>query len=271
MNRIDKKISIIGTGNMGSALLNGIVKKGNVPKEQIFAADINKEKLNFLKRNLNINTGDNLVVSRKGDIVILAVKPDVIYSILQEIKNELSSKKIIVSIAAGVTTSNIEKIVGKKSIIRVMPNTPALIGLGISALCKGKFASNQDLKLVEMIFKTVGKTLILDEDKMNIITAISGSGPAYLFYLAEFMIKAGEKNGLTKHQVNQLVKFTLQGAGELLVKSSLSPQKLRKAVTSPGGTTQAALDYLDKNKWGEILIKAIERAKERADGLFKNN
>lgn len=270
-----QKIGIIGFGNMGSAIAEQIK-----PKYQIWTFDKDKNKT---KNLLDINIADNAVdILNKVDIVILAVKPQDFDAILNEIKDYIR-EKLVISIAAGITTGYIGKFLGKVRVIRVMPNMPARIGKGMSCICKGKFADKEDLNFVKDLFNNLGKTLILDEDMMDAATAISGSGPGYLYDWSEgkdteeikkyikniftpSLTSAAQDIGFTPEQAKILAETTSEGSIVFLEKTKLSPCELKRQITSKGGTTEAALEVLHK---GGSLADAVKAAVRRARELSK--
>ncbi len=248
---INKKIAIIGLGNMGCAIRDGILKKKLINKNYLFVS--NKQLT-------------NKIVAGQSDILIIAVKPQVMKSVLEEIKEVVSKNKLIFSIAAGVEIKIIEKILGKeKRIIRVMPNLCAKVNQSISCWVKNKNVSNKDTKIFKKIFQSIGTEIELkSENLLDQVTAISGSGPAYFFYLAELLTKSAMEIGLDKKLAYKLVSQTLVGSSEYLKKSKESPEALRKKVTSKGGTTEAAFSKISNSEFESIFLSAIESAYKRA-------
>ena len=268
---INKKIGIIGCGNMGEALLVGLLNKNIFDSKNIIISEKQQEKLDSLKKKYPqiILTQDNKFLTKNSSIIILAVKPQDMESLLKEISLLLTASHLLISIAAGIKTSSIAKTIGKKiPTIRVMPNLPALIGESICAYCVSDTASEENEKIIEGILGSLGKVTKLGEDKMDAVTALSGSGPAYVFYMLEAMIEAGTKLGITEKQAKDLSVQTIIGAAKMIKKGE-DPAILRKKVTSPQGTTEAALKVLIDNKWKEILIEAIEKAQARSRELSK--
>lgn len=254
------KIAVIGAGNMGSAIIKGIEKK-----YKIIAADTDKNKL----KKLNVRTTTNNVKAVTGsEIIILAVKPRSMDDVLNEIKYSIRPSQLFISIAAGIKTEKIENILGKIPVIRVMPNTPAMIGLGMSVLCRGRFAKNKHMKITEKLFGSLGKVLcVAKEEMMDAVTAISGSGPAYVYLFIEALAKAGIRLGLDKKDTEILVLQTLKGSVSLLEKSKKTPEELRKQVTSPGGTTEAAMETFEDKLFHEIVHQAVKSAHKRSREL----
>ena len=194
---MNKKIGFIGCGKMASAIINGIISSGFVQKNNIKGSEINPEIAENAQKRLGINViTDNKALVIDSDIIFLVTKPNQVSEILEEIKPELIQDKLLVSIAAGVSTTKIENIIGKQRVVRVMPNTPALVLEGMSGVCKGKYASEEDLDFVVKLLSNIGKAIKVTEEQMDIVTAISGSGPAFFYKIIEDMARAGEKLGL---------------------------------------------------------------------------
>jgi pyrroline-5-carboxylate reductase len=267
MSLKNNTIAFIGAGNMAEALIRGLLANKVLPASRIIATDVRLERLEELKKALGIRIAtDNAVAAREADLIVLAVKPQQMSSVLSGLRLPVSS--LFVSIAAGVTTARIEREVGgKPRVIRVMPNTPALVGAGAAALAKGKYATDNDLQTAETILKAIGVTVRVDEKLFDAVTALSGSGPAYVFYVAEAMIQAGIEAGLPAEVAKKLTLQTVFGAGKLLVESSDAPDALRKKVTSPGGTTEAALKVLSERNLIGIFKDAIKAAEKRSREL----
>ncbi len=266
-------IGFIGGGNMAEALIKGIIAAGIYQPENIFVSDIRKERLDFLAKEYNVQpVNKNTDLAVKVDTVVLSVKPQNMTDALKSIKDAIQQKTLIISIAAGVTTAKIAAALGDVAIVRVMPNTPALIGQGASALFANRNAKSM-LDKAMAIFSAVGKAVTVeDEGLIDTVTAVSGSGPAYFFLLMEEMIKAGISLGLSESVAKDLVLQTAKGAGLLAVeadKRGESPAELRKKVTSPGGTTEAALKIFTENKIGEIISAALTKARDRGKELAK--
>lgn len=253
------KIAVIGAGNMGSAIIKGI--KG---RYKVIASDVNRSKLKGLGVS---STADNIKAVKNADIIILAIKPQNMVFVLDEIKDVVNSKQLVISIAAGITTKKIEKKLGRIPVVRAMPNMPLLVGMGISALCKGTYAKSSHLREAGKIFSKV--VYIKKEALMDAVTAVSGSGPAYVYLFIESLIKAGMDIGLDKSIAEILVLQTLKGAVALLEKSRKSPEELRRRVTSPGGTTEAALKVFEKREFSRLINEAISVAHNRSRELSR--
>ncbi|RLD12545.1 MAG: pyrroline-5-carboxylate reductase [Chlamydiae bacterium] len=268
MSITGKKIAFIGAGNMAEALINGLLSSKIVSAKQITAFDVNTRRLNWLKDEYKINiSASNTKLIEKSDVVILAVKPQILSEVLEK-KNKIINDKLVISIAAGISTQKIESYLSKKTpVIRVMPNMPAVVCRGATAICRGKVATKTHAALALDIFRSVGYAILVEEKLMDMITAVSGSGPAYVFYLMEAMIKSAIDGGLPKYKAINLVAETVRGAGELVIRGQELPGKLRKRVTSPGGTTEAAIKIFDANKVNFTFLTAISAAEERSKEL----
>jgi pyrroline-5-carboxylate reductase len=264
-------IGFIGSGNMAEALIKGILSAKLYRPQHIFASDIRSERLEHLAKQYSIQTAeDNAAIAKKVDILVLSVKPQNMTDALESIKDAIGGDTLIISIAAGIKVSNIAAILGDRPIVRVMPNTPALIGEGASALFANEKAK-PTLEAAETIFSAVGRAVIVeDEGLIDAVTAVSGSGPAYYFLLTEEMIKAASQLGLPEVTAKELVLQTAKGAALLAAeadKKGETPAQLRKKVTSPGGTTEAALKVFAEGKISELISAAIKRARDRSQEL----
>jgi pyrroline-5-carboxylate reductase len=258
-------IGIIGGGNMGEALIKGL------KDERVCVSEANSARASFLKKKYKVKTGAISDVIENAKVVILAVKPQDMESALKEIGDGPRLKdKLFISIAAGLTTKFFEKHLGQKvRMIRTMPNMPALIAEGITAIAGGKYATVSDLKLAQKLLSSIGKTILVKESQIDAVTAVSGSGPAYVFLFVEQWIAAAKDLGLNETQAGALVYQTLIGSAHLLEKSTFDAGTLRAKVTSKGGTTQAALDVFSKAKFDQLVKKALAAADKRAKELAK--
>jgi pyrroline-5-carboxylate reductase len=251
-------IGFIGVGNMAEALIRGLLDKQVLPATQIIANDIRPGRLAELHQKFGIRT-DN---ASEADIIIFAVKPQQMSAALSTLHAQPS--KLFISVAAGITTDRIERALGgQPHVVRVMPNTPALVGAGAAALAKGRYATDDDLATAETIMNAVGITARVAEDQLDAVTALSGSGPAYVFYVTEAMTQAGVAQGLPAELAHKLAVQTVAGAGKLMTETGDEPGKLREKVTSPGGTTEAALKVMSERKLMEIFNDAIAAATKR--------
>ena len=269
----DKKIGFIGTGNMGSAIIGGLLNNHISEPHNVFVFDVDTGRLAEVVQRFNLQQcASNKEVLDKAEFVILAVKPQNMKPVLDEIKPTVKNHHSFLSIAAGIPTEFIESGLGDGvRVVRAMPNTPALIGCGATAIAPGKSAEQRDIEIAGKIFSSVGIAVQLDEHFLNAVTALSGSGPAYFFYLIESLMEAGIKCGLPEDIAEELVKQTALGAARLAIESTDTPRELRRKVTSPGGTTEAALEVMKKYKFREIITAAIQRATKRAEELSKQS
>lgn len=264
-----KKIGLIGGGKMGEVLVRGIISGGLVPASHVMIADIIKERRDELSRAYGVMvTPDNKQIARDVDILILAVKPQNMAAMLDDLAPVVGKTPLIVSIAAGITTKFIEaRLKEGMRVIRVMPNTPALIGEGMTALTSGAAATETDLALAQMIFNAVGLTVVVKEDMMNAVTGLSGSGPAFGFIIIEALSDAGVRMGLNRDIALKLAAQTLIGAAKLCLKGDKHPGELKDMVASPGGTTIAGIKALEEGKIRATLMAAVEAATLRAREL----
>ena len=268
-------IGIIGAGNMGGAIARGIVGAGLFESKDVFLCDVISEKAETLSREIGIGTAATISdIAGKASTLLIAVKPQNMTECLQDLKDGVQPSHLIISIAAGITTAFIENAIGAGTrVVRVMPNTPALVGAGVSAICSGSHATGEDLETTEGIFAALGKTYRMEESLIDAVTAVSGSGPAYLFLFAECLEQAALKVGLPGEHAADIVAHTLYGASKLLIESDEPPSMLRARVASPGGTTAAALKTLGERNFEESVIAAVISAHVRAQelgGMKKN-
>jgi pyrroline-5-carboxylate reductase len=270
MSLQNKTIAFIGAGNMAEALIRGLLATKAVRLSQIVATDVRPERLEFFSKTFGIRTtGDNAAAVRDATIVVLAIKPQQMSEALSTFRAPPAA--LFISIAAGVTTSRIEReLGGRVRVIRVMPNTPALVGAGAAALAKGAHATEDDLVAAEEILGAVGITARLDEKLIDAITALSGSGPAYIFLVAEALIQAGVTIGVDRPLAKRFVIQTLYGAAKLLMESEEEPELLRRKVTSPGGTTEAAVKVMTERKLVDIFAEAVKAAAHRSKELSRD-
>ncbi|MCE5194331.1 MAG: pyrroline-5-carboxylate reductase [Nitrospiraceae bacterium] len=260
-------IGFIGGGNMAEALIKGMTSKG---RKDIIASEPNKDRRDYLKHTYKINTsGKNTEAASTSDIVILAVKPQIMSSVLDEIKDAINDNKTVASIAAGISISYLSERLNTKKIIRVMPNTPSLVQEGMSVLSLSAEISDKDIEAVREIFMSVGNVMVLDEKYLNIVTALSGSGPAFFALFVEAMIENSIKLGLGREIALELAVQTLSGTAKLL-KTGMSPIKLMGMVTSPGGTTEAGLKEFKGKGLINIVKAAMDAAVKRAEELGRS-
>jgi pyrroline-5-carboxylate reductase len=266
-----KKLAIIGCGKMGQALLKGLITSKTYNAKDIFVSDKLKSRLSAISRNYKVKVfHSNTDAASNADIILLSVKPQDIGCLLAEITGIIKNK-LVVSIAAGITTGFIKKQTGAKKVARAMPNMPVLVGSGITALSFSAGFSASDKNKVQSIFNCVGTTITIKERHMDAVTAVSGSGPAYVFYLIEAMAKAAVSLGLDKNTARRLVSSTVFGSSLLQHSLNKCPVSLRKDITSKGGTTEAAIKIFDKRGLDSIIKEAISAACTRSKQLIGNN
>ncbi|MBC8418866.1 MAG: pyrroline-5-carboxylate reductase [Pseudomonadota bacterium] len=268
----NQNLGFIGAGNMATALVKGLIESGVYDRQHLLAADKDKEALKRVSGNFGIKCHEsNLQVTSESAIVVLSVKPQNMREVLEEIKGEIRDDHLIISIAAGIPLRMIHEIVRRDiPLIRVMPNTPALVQKGVSALAGGALATGEHMAMAGKIFGAVGDTVEVEERMMDAVTALSGSGPGYVFRIMECMVEAGIAVGLEKETALSLVIGTFLGAAHLAKASDDSLSELRQKVTSPGGTTAAGLAVFDEKGLKKMTIDAIDAACKRSLELGKN-
>ncbi|MDQ3335991.1 MAG: pyrroline-5-carboxylate reductase [Myxococcota bacterium] len=261
---------------MAEALIRGLVKGGHVAARRITASAPRNERLAELVEAYGIAvTRDNREVAHTASIVVLSVKPQILDKVLREVADQLKPGALVISIAAGVDTETIEGIVGPTAgsqadqvrVVRAMPNTPALVGAGATAISPGKHAGEEDLALARAMFDAVGITVQLDETHLDAVTGLSGSGPAYIFLILEALADAGVKVGLSRRNAQRLAAQTVMGSAKMLLETDEHVGHLKDMVTSPGGTAIAGLHTLEEGGLRTTLINAVETATKRAREL----
>lgn len=266
---VDKKIGFVGSGNMAEAIIRGVIQAGAISPKNVVAADILEDRRRLLRDSHGIaTTSDNLELVSLADIVVLAVKPQIVGPVLKEIVEAVDSSKLVISIAAGVTLKHIENSLKSGSrAVRVMPNTPVLIGEGVTAISPGSNATKEDLDIARKIFGAVGKTVMIEERHMDAVTGLSGSGPAYVFLIVDALMDAGVKVGLNRDIARTLAVQTVFGSAKMLVETGEHPAKLKDRVTSPGGTTIAGLHVMEAGKVRAVIMDAVQAATNRSKDL----
>lgn len=266
---MDITIGIIGGGAMGSAMINGILKQGLVKPEHLFLLEPDGSKRKALHDQWGLRLADSIAdLSQQCNVMVLAVKPQVVAGVLDQMRTVVTDRHLLISIVAGLSLSTLESYLPQTRVVRVMPNTPARFAKGISAFALGKKASPGDETTVVKILEAVGKAVRVNESQMDAVTAVSGSGPAYVFFFAEAMIDAAVYLGLSRGEATLLVNETILGAAEML-KSGEHPAKLRNEVTSPAGTTAAALYEFEKGALTGVIMNALTAAARRSAELGK--
>lgn len=261
------KLAIVGGGFMGGALAEGLLDAG-WHRDSFVVAEISADRREHLTQTLKVRTTDALRPAvESASTVLVAVKPQSVRDLLQGMAPYYRKDQLCISVCAGIRVSTFEAALGQPPVIRTMPNTPAAAGMGVTALARGTHATDQHLATALNILSAVGRVVIVDEAQMDAVTAVSGTGPAYVFYLAEALIGAAIDLGLDPQQAHLLVSQTLVGAAHLLQHGDAGPAELRRRVTSPGGTTHAAITHLQQHEWAEIFAAAVAAAKRRAGEL----
>jgi len=266
-----QKIGFLGGGAMGEALIAGLLRAGLVEPSGIFVSDADPGRLEYLQKSSGVNiSADNGCVAKKADIVILAVKPQVVPPVLKEIAPLAKPEQIFVSIAAGVTTGMIEAALNRPCpVIRVMPNTPCLVGEGASAVSAGMHAGREHVRKVMAIFSAAGRAVEVQESLMDCVTGLSGSGPAYMYLILEGLIDGAVRLGLPRDTAGVLITQTMLGAAKMVLETGEHPGKLKDAVTTPGGTTIAGLYALEEGALRAHLMRAVEAATKRSKELLQ--
>jgi pyrroline-5-carboxylate reductase len=268
---IQNKIAFLGGGNMAEALIKGIIASGTAKPEQLIVNDVSSERLEHLKKTYGILIEKSTKDAAAGaEIVLLCVKPQVIDFVLSKLGTVADSSKLVISIAAGVTIARIEKMLSAgPRVVRVMPNTPALVLAGAAGVAAGSTATESDLALVQQIFSAIGRSVVVEEKLMDAVTGLSGSGPAYVFMIIDALSDAGVKEGLPRPLALELAAQTVYGSAKMVLETGEHPGRLRDMVTSPGGTTIEGLHALEKGKLRATLMNAVEAATARSKELGK--
>jgi pyrroline-5-carboxylate reductase len=268
---LGKTIAFLGAGNMAEAFIKGLLRAGVAVPSEILCTDRRADRLQELGRLYGVRTsGDNRAAAAEADILVLSVKPQVMNKLLDEVAPAIDEKKLVISIAAGVPLAAIERKVGHGiRMVRSMPNTPALVGAGATAIAAGDHATEADMAQAKALFDAVGKTVVVDEPLLDAVTGLSGSGPAYVFLVIEALSDAGVKVGLDRRTAQDLAAQTVLGSAKLLIETGEHPGKLKDQVTSPGGTAIAGLHTLEAGGLRTTLMNAVEAATKRSHELGK--
>jgi len=265
------ELGILGAGNMAEAIARGVIASGLLAPEQVLASDVSPQRREWFQGQLGIRAiDDNRAVAREARTLLLSVKPQHMPEALAGLGEVMDAQALVISIAAGISTLFIEGRLGGNAhwrVLRAMPNTPMLVGEGIVALARGQHATEEDAAAARRLFETAAIVVDVAEEQIDAVTAVSGSGPAYVFYLVEQMIRAATELGLSPEQARQFAVQTAIGASRMLAESLESPQELRRKVTSPGGTTQAAITYMDQRDCAATMVQAIKAAAQRSREL----
>ena len=263
------RIAVLGAGKMGGILVQAFLHRGLFPHKHIVATVAHTARADALSKQFGISvTTDNLRAAQDADIILLGVKPQQMASVVRAIAPALKPGKLLISFAASVKTNAIEEAAGGEvSVIRAMPNTPAMVGAGITAICRGNYVSDEQLTLAERIFATVGRTVIVDEKHLDAVTGLSGSGPAFLYIIIEALAEAGVNVGLPRDIATLLAAQTTFGAAKMVLETGSHPALLKDEVTTPAGCTVEGILELEEGGLRVTLIKAVKRATERAREL----
>jgi pyrroline-5-carboxylate reductase len=266
---MSKKVGFIGCGNMGSAMIGGLIKSGFVSKEDIIVSDKIEASLESLRENLGVNiTLDNSTVIKESDVIILSVKPFLYKAVIEEIKDVLTKDKLIITIAAGVSIKDMEYWLGDGfKVIRTMPNTPALVGEAMSAICINKNVSQEDLEYTCNMYKNFGEYVELDEKDFDGFTALCGSSPAYVFIFIEAMADAAVKLGIPRAKAYKMASQSVLGSAKMVLETGKHPGELKDMVCSPGGTTIEAVAELEKHGFRNAVIEAVVKCAEKSKSM----
>lgn len=267
------RVGFIGGGNMAEALVRGLLQAGTKARSIVVGEPVGKRRAQLRRRYGVVATKSNLDVARVSNVLVLAVKPQVLAQVLAGMAPAVEASHLVVSIAAGARLATIEGALGeRRHVVRVMPNTPCLVSRGMSVLCRGSHATAADLRTAKQLFMTVGEVEVVDDEAcMDAVTGLSGSGPAYVYYFVEALIQGGVAAGLDPGLARTLAYQTVAGAAEMLGQTGRDPAELRAAVSSPGGTTLAGLARLDRGRFLETVGAAVAAASKRSKELARGN
>jgi pyrroline-5-carboxylate reductase len=263
------RVAVLGAGKMGGILLQAFLKQNLFHPDQIHATVAHPERALALSTQWGVDVStDNLATAKQADLILLGVKPYQALDLIKSIRPALTAKKTIVSFVASVKTSAIEEAAGLDiAVVRAMPNTPAALGVGATALCRGRFVSSEQMELAKRLFETVGRAVVCEEKHMDAVTGLSGSGPAYVYIIIEALAEAGVNVGLPRDVATQLAAQTVYGSGKMVIETGYHPALLKDSVTTPGGCTVEGVLELEEGGLRVTLIKAVKRATERAKQL----
>ncbi|WP_031513476.1 pyrroline-5-carboxylate reductase [Desulfofalx alkaliphila] len=263
-------IGFLGGGVMAESLIGGLIKNGIVKPEKIFVSDPDEERLQLLKEKTGIKTvADNLQLTQSAQLLIIAVKPQVISEVLADIKQNIKAEHSVISFVAGISTDYIESYLGGTPVVRVMTNTACLVSEGASALCGGKYAESKHIDIAKTIFSSVGKVVTVKEELLDAVTGLSGSGPAYMYVILEALIDAGVRVGLPRKVATALTTQTMLGAAKMVLETGEHPGRLKDMVITPGGTTSAGMYALEDGGLRVTLMNAVMAATEQSKQMSK--
>lgn len=262
------RVGFIGCGMMGEALLKGLIRGSGLPADWVVVSDADPKRLEYVRQSYGIRTGSNSETAGMSDVIFVAVKPHQVKEAVSGVRNSLDGTKLIVSIAAGISTTSIEAWTGDNArVLRVMPNLPCLVGEGVLAVCRGSRATPQDEELLLSLLRGCGLVVSVSESLMNAVTGLSGSGPAYAFVLIEGLADGGVRVGLPRELSLRLAAQSMLGAAKMVLETSEHPARLKDKVASPGGTTMAGLHAIEKGAVRAALIDAVFAATSRSKEL----
>lgn len=266
---MDYELGILGAGNMAEAIVRGLLSAKRIAADRIIAADVSADRRKLFEQSLGVKAvEDNRIVASQSRMLLLSVKPQMCKAVLEGIAGTINPDSTIITIMAGISSHYIDAALGgNRRIVRTMPNTPMLVGEGMAAIAAGQHATADDLARARQLFESAASVIEVREEQIDAVTALSGSGPAYFFFLVEQMVAAGVQLGLSAEQAQLLASRTAVGAAKMLASSSDSPAELRRKVTSPGGTTQAAISVMESKQLPSIVIQAIQAAAKRGKEL----
>lgn len=269
---MSKKFGFIGAGNMAEALMKGLIEGQLTTKEELIASEVFAPRREYVKSKLAVDvTEDNKEVAKEAKVIILAVKPNVVATVLEELKPQLTAEHLIISIAAGVKIASIEAHLNEGvRVVRVMPNQPCLVGASASAFALGKYAKEEDKALVQKILEAVGIAYAMDEKQLDAVTGLSGSGPAYIYLVIEALSDGGVMAGLPRDVATALASQTVLGAAKTILETKMHPGQAKDMVTSPAGTTIEGMRILENSAVRGAFIDAVLAATERSKELGKN-
>lgn len=268
----NKKVAVLGAGKLGGIILQALLREGLLSKKLTRATMRHPDRAVRLAEKLRIDVGtDNVRAVQNADIIFVCVKPQTVQEVLEEIRPHISPGQLVISVAASVSTSQIESVLGvKTAVVRAMPNTPCALGVGMTGLCKGSYVSPEEIALACSLFDVVGRTVVVDEKHMDAVTGLSASGPAFIYIILESLAEAGVKVGLPRDVATLLAAQTTMGAAKVVLETGDHPALLKDAVTTPAGCTIDGIMELEEGKLRVTLIKAVVKATQRAKELAYN-
>ncbi|MEG0895068.1 MAG: pyrroline-5-carboxylate reductase [Oscillospiraceae bacterium] len=263
---MNKKLGFIGSGNMGSAMIGGILSSKTLTADDMYVSDLFEPSLEKVSKQFGVNTStDNKYVAKQCNIIILSVKPKLYKTVIADIKDAIADDAIVVTIAPGQTIDMVTKMFGKEmKIVRTMPNTPAMVLEGMTAMCHNSLVSKEEFEFIKSIFESFGKVYEVQESLMNTVTGVSGSGPAYVYMFIEAMADSAVALGMTRDQAYTFAAQTVLGAAKMVIETGMHPAVLKDMVCSPGGTTIAAVNALEENGMRNAVIKAVAAAANKS-------